>query len=71
MAKKKHKKKGAKGPQGTVAFIGAVLSQAIGQILGDAVEVAAERLTQAQQKASKAIKKKARQAKDGAQAVAP
>jgi hypothetical protein len=68
--KKKHKKKKTK-PEGTLTFIGAILSQAIGQILGDAVEVAADRLADVQEKASRAIKKKKREAVETAQAVAP
>ena len=67
--KKKHKKKKAKS-QGTLALIGGILAQALGQILGDAVEVAAERLSDVQDKASRAIKKKKRDAVDAAQAVA-
>lgn len=68
--KKKHKKKKTKS-EGTLAFVGAILSQAIGQILGDAVEVAAERLADVQDKASRAIKKKKKHAASGVQAVAP
>lgn len=74
MSKKKHKKKKTK-PEGILTFAGAILSQAIGQILGDAVEVAAERLTEVQDRARKAIKRKKKEATDAAvdtvQAVAP
>lgn len=72
--KKKHKNKKVK-TEGALAFVGAVLAQAIGQILGDAVEVAAERLGEAQKKASRALKKKKHKLEDGAvdsiRAVAP
>lgn len=67
--KKKHKKKKAKS-DGAFAMVGAILAQAIGQVLGDAVEVAAKRLSDVQDKASRAIKKKKRAAADGEQAVA-
>jgi hypothetical protein len=71
VSKKKHKKKRAK--QTTLAFVGgavaSALAKALGKILSDAVEVAAERLTEVEEKASKAIKKKKRHAVDGLQAV--
>lgn len=64
MAKKKANKKKKTGKNGkteVAAFLGAVLSQAIGQVLGDAVEVAAKRL----KKVKKAKKKRHHAAAEG------
>jgi hypothetical protein len=69
--KKKHKKHKKLKEGGALALVAALLSQAIGQILGDAVEVAAERLEGVQDKARRAMKKKKRDAVATAHAVAP
>lgn len=68
--KKKHKKKKSKS-DGPLAFAFAIVAQALGQVLGDAVQVAAERLADAEDKPRRALRKKKRDAVDSAQAVTP
>lgn len=60
MSKKKHGKRKKSKRKSTLALFGAMLSQALGQVLGDAIELAAEHVSDLQDKARKAMKKKRR-----------